>query len=145
MLAGSSDCSGSCDLSCGLGDAAEICTKRVRKQKTDRQDAELMLRLLLEDRFPKVWVPNWEESGPAANCCGTGTGSCRCARLTSWDLNRRIGVLYEWSVSWGSRKSHNPARRKKVQIGFCSDFVTGRFAAHQPAEQENRMHIPSPF
>ena len=33
-----------------IGDAAEIRTKRVRKQKTDRQDAELILRLLLEDR-----------------------------------------------------------------------------------------------
>ena len=43
-----------------IGDAAEIRTKRVRKQKTDRQDAELILRLMLEDRFPQVWVPNWE-------------------------------------------------------------------------------------
>ena len=43
-----------------IGDAAEIRTKRVRKQKTDRQDAELILRLLLEDRFPRVWVPSWE-------------------------------------------------------------------------------------
>ena len=34
-----------------IGDAAEIRTKRVRKQKTDRQDAQLILRLLLEDRF----------------------------------------------------------------------------------------------
>jgi transposase len=38
------------------GDAAEVGTMRVRKQKTDRQDAELILRLLLEDRFPRVWV-----------------------------------------------------------------------------------------
>src|SRR5271165_6410340 len=43
-----------------IGDAAEIRTKRVRKQKTDRQDAQLILQLLLEDRFPQVWVPNWE-------------------------------------------------------------------------------------
>jgi len=43
-----------------IGDAAEICTKRVRKQKTDRQDAQLILRLLLEDRFPKIWVPSCE-------------------------------------------------------------------------------------
>jgi transposase len=28
-----------------IGDAAEIRTKRVRKQKTDRQDAQLLLRL----------------------------------------------------------------------------------------------------
>jgi len=43
-----------------IGDAAEIRTKRVRKQKTDRQDAQLILRLLLENRFPQVWVPSWE-------------------------------------------------------------------------------------
>ena len=43
-----------------IGDAAEIRTKRVRKQKTDRQDAQLILRLLMEDRFPRIWVPSWE-------------------------------------------------------------------------------------
>jgi transposase len=43
-----------------IGDAAEIQTKRVRKQKTDRQDAQLLLKLLLEDRFPRVWVPSPE-------------------------------------------------------------------------------------
>ena len=43
-----------------IGDAAEIRTKRVRKQKTDRQDAQLILRLLVEDRFPQIWVPSWE-------------------------------------------------------------------------------------
>jgi len=44
----------------GIGDAAEIRSKRVRKQKTDRQDAQLILRLLLEDRFRQIWVPSWE-------------------------------------------------------------------------------------
>src|SRR5213594_1476497 len=43
-----------------IGDAAEIRTKRVRKQKTDRQDAQLILQLLLEDRFPQIWVASWE-------------------------------------------------------------------------------------
>ena len=43
-----------------IGDAAEIRSKRVRKQKTDRQDAQLILRLLVEDRFPQIWVPSWE-------------------------------------------------------------------------------------
>ena len=56
-----------------IGDAAEIRTKRVRKQKTDRQNAQLILRLLLEDRFPQIWVPSWENRG-------TGTGWCRPAR-----------------------------------------------------------------
>ncbi len=43
-----------------IGDAAAIRTRRVRKHKTDRQDAELLLRLLMEDRFPRIWVPSWE-------------------------------------------------------------------------------------
>src|SRR5256885_8562073 len=43
-----------------IGDAAEIQSKRVRKQKTDRQDAQLILRLMLKDDFPQIWVPSWE-------------------------------------------------------------------------------------
>jgi transposase len=43
-----------------VGDAAEIRTKRVRKQKTDRQDAQLILKLMLKDDFPRIWVPSWE-------------------------------------------------------------------------------------
>src|SRR6478672_8424944 len=43
-----------------IGDAAAIRTQRVRKQKTDRQDARLILQLLLENRFPQIWVPSWE-------------------------------------------------------------------------------------
>jgi transposase len=43
-----------------IGDAAEINAKRVRKQKTDRQDAQHILKLLLKDDFPKIWVPSWE-------------------------------------------------------------------------------------
>jgi len=43
-----------------IGDAVEIRTKRVRKQKTDRNDAGLLLKLLLENNFPKIWVPGPE-------------------------------------------------------------------------------------
>ena len=43
-----------------IGDAAEIQRKRVRKQKTDRQDAQLILKLMLKDDFPRIWVPSWE-------------------------------------------------------------------------------------
>src|SRR5260370_38270351 len=44
-----------------LGDAAAIRATVVRKQKTDRRDAEHLLHLLLEERFPKIWVPSLEE------------------------------------------------------------------------------------
>jgi len=48
------------NLELWIGDAAEIRSKRVRKQRADREDARLILRLLLEDRFPRIWVPSWE-------------------------------------------------------------------------------------
>jgi transposase len=44
-----------------IGDAAKIRASCERKQKTDRRDAELLLRLLAEDRFPRIWVPTAAE------------------------------------------------------------------------------------
>jgi transposase len=43
-----------------IGDPAEIKAKRVKKQKTDRKDAQLLLRLMREDNFPQIWVPSLE-------------------------------------------------------------------------------------
>src|SRR5277367_1813096 len=43
-----------------IGDPAEIKAKRVKKQKTDRKDAQLLLKLLLENNFPRIWVPSPE-------------------------------------------------------------------------------------
>lgn len=40
-----------------IGDAAAIRASYVRKQKTDRRDAGHILRLLVEGRFPALWVP----------------------------------------------------------------------------------------
>jgi transposase len=44
-----------------LGDAAKIRASVVRKQKTDRRDAEHILGLLREEKFPQIWVPSLEE------------------------------------------------------------------------------------
>src|SRR5947207_12225671 len=43
-----------------IGDATEIARKRERKQKTDRQDAQHILQLLMANRFHKIWVPSGE-------------------------------------------------------------------------------------
>src|SRR5215471_16139227 len=43
-----------------IGDPAEIKAKRVKKQKFDRADARLLLRLLRENNFPQIWVPDAE-------------------------------------------------------------------------------------
>src|SRR5260370_8516788 len=37
-----------------IGDPAEIKTKRGRKEKTDREGARLMAKLLAENRFPTI-------------------------------------------------------------------------------------------
>jgi transposase len=44
-----------------IGDAAKIRASEVRKQKHDRRDAALILKLLLEGRFPRIWTPSGEE------------------------------------------------------------------------------------
>jgi len=43
-----------------IGDPATIKTKRVKKRKTDREDAGLLLRLMREDNFPQIWIPSPE-------------------------------------------------------------------------------------
>jgi len=43
-----------------IGDPAEIKAKRVKKQKYDREDARLLLRLMREGNFPKIWIPSPE-------------------------------------------------------------------------------------
>jgi len=40
-----------------LGDATQIRAQETRRQKTDRRDAALLLKLLVEGRFPRLWVP----------------------------------------------------------------------------------------
>ena len=44
-----------------IGNASEIRAAVVRQQKTDARDASHLLRLLVEGRFPRVWVPSLEE------------------------------------------------------------------------------------
>ena len=56
-----------------IGDPAEIRTKRVRKQKTDRQDAQLILQLMLENRFPGIWVPGRSQSRSAATAVASAS------------------------------------------------------------------------
>ena len=44
-----------------IGDAAAIARQEGRKQKHDRRAAALILKLMLEKRFPKIWVPSVAE------------------------------------------------------------------------------------
>ncbi len=44
-----------------IGDAAKIRASDLRQQKHDRRDAALILKLLREGRFPRIWIPSAEE------------------------------------------------------------------------------------
>jgi transposase len=48
-------------IECQVGDAAKIRAAEPRKQKHDRRDAELILKLLVEKRFPAIWRPSKEQ------------------------------------------------------------------------------------
>jgi len=47
-------------IECLVGHPAEIRAAEPRKQKHDRRDADLLLSLLVEERFPTIWLPTKE-------------------------------------------------------------------------------------
>jgi transposase len=47
-------------IECLVGHPAEIRAAEPRKQKHDRRDADLLLSLLVENRFPAIWLPTQE-------------------------------------------------------------------------------------
>jgi len=104
-----------------IGDAAEIRTKRVRKQKTDRQDAQLLLRLLMEDRFPRIWVPD------AAN---------RDLRQLLWHRHRLVQMrtrvmnqLHVVALNEGLRRKKalwRPAGRKELESFVLAPWPSRR-------------------
>ncbi|HEX2712097.1 MAG TPA: IS110 family transposase [Candidatus Acidoferrales bacterium] len=44
-----------------VGNAADIRAAMVRKQKTDARDAKHILDLMLQNRFPQIWIPSVAE------------------------------------------------------------------------------------
>jgi transposase len=45
-------------IECLVGHPAQIRAAEPRKQKQDRRDADLILKLLMENRFQAIWLPN---------------------------------------------------------------------------------------
>jgi transposase len=109
------------DFELWIGDAAEIRTKRVRKQKTDRQDAQLLLRLLLEERFPRIWVPD------AAN---------RDMRQLLWHRHRLVQMrtrvmnqLHVIALNEGARRKKalwRPAGRQELESFVLAPWASRR-------------------
>jgi len=47
-------------IECLVGHPAQIRAAAPRKHKNDRRDAELILKMLVEGRFPAIWLPSKE-------------------------------------------------------------------------------------
>jgi transposase len=104
-----------------IGDPAEIQSKRVRKQKTDRQDAQLLLRLMMEDRFPRIWIPD------AAN---------RDMRQLLWHRHRLVQMrtrvmnqLHVVALNEGLRRKKalwRPAGRTELEAIVLAPWATRR-------------------
>jgi transposase len=104
-----------------IGDPAEVQSKRVRKQKTDRQDAQLLLRLMMEDRFPRIWIPD------AAN---------RDMRQLLWHRHRLVQMrtrvmnqLHVVALNEGLRRKKalwRPAGRAELEAIVLAPWATRR-------------------
>src|SRR5215467_10506842 len=93
-----------------IGDAAEIRRKRGRKQKTDRQDAQHILGLLLKNDFPPIWVPSWETRSSATAAASAPHGASAhpdYESTASGSVERRLALQKEvvartWTPTTGS-------------------------------------------
>jgi transposase len=90
-----------------IGNAPEIKKMRVRKQKTDRLDAQLLLRLLLENRFPRIWVPS-SENRDLRQFPGHRH---RLEQMRTRIMNQ----LQAMAMLLGANRSHHGERKDKVQ------------------------------
>jgi hypothetical protein len=85
-------------IDCQVGHPATIRAAEPRRQKHDRRDAELLLKLLVENRFPSIWQPSKELLDLRAlllhrhqwYVCGPGYRT-RCRRL-HWRMVYGEGV-----------------------------------------------------
>src|SRR5262249_19862718 len=66
-------------IECQVGDATKIRAAEPRKQKHDRRDAELILKLWWRNGFRRSGCPTRNSSICAARCC-IGISGCVCAR-----------------------------------------------------------------
>lgn len=61
-----------------LENPTQIRASAPRRQKTDKRDARQLLKLLLEERFPQIWLPAVAE-GDLRQLRGIGAGWFGCA------------------------------------------------------------------
>ena len=92
------------------GDATVILAKRGRKQKTDREDARHILKLLLKDDFPRIWVPSWEN---------------RDLRQLLWHRHRMVQAR---TRVMNRSEEHTSELQSRIRISYAVFCLRPRFA-----------------
>jgi Transposase len=80
-------------IACRVGHPATIRAAEPRKQKHDRRDADLILKLLAENRFPAIWLPTKELLDLRAlvlhpiSGCASGRGYKTACKPLPWPMD----------------------------------------------------------
>jgi transposase len=96
-----------------VGDPSKIRATMPRNQRTDKRDAEGILRLLLEDRFPAVWVPAAEDEDVRTLL----THRCRLVRLRT-RVNNQLDGMAKSEGLLGARVGTRAGRQRLQQIAL---------------------------
>ena len=84
----------------------------VRRQKTDRRDAGHILKLLIENRFPKLWVPAAEQRNLRQLVGGAKDFP------TQWVMQREFPRALVLNPSGQTRGAHAPPRIFSLDNAF---------------------------
>jgi len=135
-----------------IGDASAIRAARVRQQKTDARDAVHLLKLLVENRFPKIWVSSPAERDVwqllrhrhklvcfrtsvrnQLHALAMGEGVCRKQKLWSKGGRKELEslALGEW------------ASRRRQELLEMLDRLDGSIQELDPAVQQQAESRPA--
>ena len=98
-----------------IGNPAEIQAKRIQKQKTDRKDAQLLLRLLREGHFPRIWAPSAENRDLRQLLWHRH----RLVQMRTRMMNQLQALAMNEGRRWKSRLWSEPGRRELEKLALA--------------------------
>lgn len=96
-----------------IGHSQRIAASRPRRQKNDSLDAEHMLDLLVQGKFPTIWRPSPENRAQRALIAQR----CRLVKIKTQLTNAVRALAYNYNVL--VKRGHLSAAKKKQIAGVC--------------------------
>ncbi len=143
-----------------IGDPAQVASYRVRKKKTDKEDARLLLKLLLEDRFPRLrWRPTPAERDVRQlvlhrhrlvqmrtrvknQLQALAMNECLCGRKKLWSQAGRAQFEAVPLLPWTARRRQDlfELHDQLIESGDPLDQAVAQQAAARPEVQRLMTH-----